>query len=164
MVRRVEYLRSFVFSLFFQLLFRYLARHPVLFLLDGLSIAIGVAVYLAIQSANYSANQAFRSTIDLVAGKSHLEVRGQTGTLDETLLTEVSRHPGVLAATPLVEGYATLPGTPGSYLHLIGSDPFTNLPFQTIGAAAQLTETFNLETWLGEGQTIVVHPNLLEQI
>jgi len=152
-----------VLPLLHQLLFRYLARHKVVFLLDGLSVAIGVAVYLAIQSANYSANQAFRSSIDLIAGKSHLEVRGSTGSIDETLLSQVADEPGVIAATPVVEGYATLPEVEGGYIHLIGSDPFTNYPFQTVGSAAQRTEDFDLEAWLGSPRTIVVHPDLLKQ-
>ncbi len=148
-------------SLLSQVLLRYLARHKVLFLLDGISVAIGVAVYLAIQSANYSANQAFRSSIDLVAGKSHLEVRGSTGTIAEDLFPRIAAHPAVLAATPLLEGYATLPNVPGGYLHIIGSDPFTNYPFQTIGAAARQAETFQFETWLRQPRSIMVHPDLL---
>jgi putative ABC transport system permease protein len=47
---------------------RYLRRHPLLGLLNILSVALGVAVYLATQIANHSANRAFAATVDLVAG------------------------------------------------------------------------------------------------
>src|SRR3954465_15399348 len=92
---------------------RHLRRHPLLALLNVLSVALGIAVYLAIQIANHSANRSFAAGIDLVAGKSHLEVRGD---IDETLWPRVEKHPGVRAVTGLVEGVVTLPDFPGEYL------------------------------------------------
>ena len=53
---------------------RHLARHPLLGLLNILSVALGVAVYLATQIANHSANRAFAATVDLVAGKAELQI------------------------------------------------------------------------------------------
>ncbi len=139
---------------------RYLARHKLIALFDVLSVAIGVAVYLAIQTANHSANRAFRSTIDLVAGKSHLEVRGSSGWIEDDVLETVSKHPDVRAATPLLEGYATLPDAPGRYLHIVGSDPFTNGEFETVGALARAGDQFNLEDWLSRPRFVFIHSDL----
>src|SRR5690606_12119502 len=71
---------------------RHLRRHPLLALLNVLSVALGIAVYLAIQIANHSANRSFAAGIDLVAGRAHLEVRGD---VDEMLWPMLAKQPGV---------------------------------------------------------------------
>src|SRR5256885_343926 len=55
---------------------RNVRRHALLAALTVLSVGLGIAVYLAIQIANHSAVRSFAAGVDLVAGKSHLEVRG----------------------------------------------------------------------------------------
>ncbi len=138
---------------------RYARRHPLLAGLNVLSVALGVSVYLAIQIANHSANQSFAASIDLVAGKANLEVRSPGGGFDETLLPKVSAAPGVKAATPLVEGYATLPAFPGEYLQILGVDVYTNLPFATFAVGGQTAAEagdFNLENWLGDPQALAL--------
>ncbi len=147
-----------------QIVLRYLARHKLIAVLDVLSVAVGVAVYLAIQTANHSANQAFRSSIDLIAGKSHLEVRGASEWIPETWIERVANHPAVQASTPVLEGYATTPSIPGGYIHLLGTDPFTNSEFETVGALAQMAEGFDLETWLSRPGLVIAHPELVENV
>lgn len=68
------------FRVFRSHVLRHLRRHPLLGLLNILSVALGVAVYLATQIANHSANRAFAATVDLVAGKARLQIKskGQT--------------------------------------------------------------------------------------
>jgi hypothetical protein len=51
-----------------------LRRHPLLALLNILSVAVGVGVYLATQIANHSANRAFAATVEIVLGKTDLEI------------------------------------------------------------------------------------------
>ena len=70
---------------------------PVLALLTCCSVALGIAVYLAIQIANQSANRSFAATVDLVAGKAHLEVRGD---VEETLWPELAKAAGRRAPRP----------------------------------------------------------------
>ncbi len=138
---------------------RHARRHKLLAALNVLSVALGVSVYLAIQIANHSANQAFSASIDLVAGKANLEVRSPGGGFDETLLPKLSNVPGVKAATPLVEGYATLPAYPGEYLQILGVDMFTNLPFATFAIGGQAPAealNLNLDAWLGDPRGIAI--------
>ena len=138
---------------------RYARRHPLLACLNVLSVALGVSVYLAIQIANHSANQAFAASIDLVAGKANLEVRSPGGSFDETLLPKLAHAPGVKAATPLVEGYATLPKYPGEYLQILGVDIYTNLPFATFAVGGQSTDDWQnlkLGSWLGDPQALAI--------
>ncbi len=137
-------------TLFHTLVFRYLRRHWLTCLLTILSLALGVAVYLAVRIANHSSREAFSAGIDLVAGRSHLEVRGSAGYLDDTVFPMVAGHPDVAAATPVLEGFATLPDHPGEYLKVTGIDPFTNGPFQTFQVFDPATGEFDLETWLGQ--------------
>ena len=134
-------------------------RHPLLACLNVLSVALGVSVYLAIQIANHSANQSFSASIDMVAGKANLEARAASGSLDETLLPKLTQAPGVKAATPLVEGYATLPDFPGDYLQVLGVDIYTNLPFATFAVGGQSNgdwANLDLDGWLGDPHTLAI--------
>jgi putative ABC transport system permease protein len=109
------------------------ARHRLLAVCNVLSIALGIAVYLAIQIANASATRAFSRSVDLIAGRAHLEVRGD---IDEMLWPEIERQPGVEAVTGLVEALATLPGKPGEYLRLSGIDIVSGEPFRVFEMSA----------------------------
>ena len=110
---------------------RYALRHRFLALINVLSVALGVAVYLAIQITNYSAEQSFAAGVDLVAGRAHLEARGE---IDDALFPKLQTIEGVTAATPLIEGVIILPDFPGEYLHLVGIDPLTNAEFRTFSS------------------------------
>ena len=134
-------------------------RHPLLAGLNVLSVALGVSVYLAIQIANHSANQSFAASIDLVAGKANLEARAASGNFDEKLLPILAHAPGVKAATPLVEGYATLPDFPGEYLQVLGVDIYTNLPFATFAVGEQSNADWanlDLDGWLGDPHALAI--------
>ena len=134
-------------------------RHPLLAGLNVLSVALGVSVYLAIQIANHSANQSFAASIDLVAGKANLEARSASGYFDEKILPKLAHAPGVKAATPLVEGYATLPDYPGDYLQVLGVDIYTNLPFATFAVGGQSNGAWanlDLDGWLGDPHALAI--------
>ncbi len=131
---------------------RDLRRHPLLAILNVLSVALGIAVYLAIQIANGSANRAFAASVDLVAGRAHLEVRGN---VDETLWPKLAAHPEVSAATGMVENTVTLPDYPGEYLRVLGVDSFTSESFPTFELHQQ-QEEFKIEEWLGRPDGIAL--------
>jgi putative ABC transport system permease protein len=131
---------------------RYLERHPLLVALNVLSVALGVAVYLAIQIANHSANRSFAAGIDLVAGKAHLEIRGD---VDETLWPVVARQPGVQAVTGLVEGKITFPDWPGEYLHVLGVDLLSGEAFRIFDVGAPGAGP-RLDHWMGKPGQLAV--------
>jgi putative ABC transport system permease protein len=131
---------------------RHTRRHRLLALLNVLSVALGIAVYLAIQIANHSANRSFAAGIDLVAGKSHLEIRGD---VDETLWPQIEKQAGVRAVTGLTEGVVTLPDFPGEYLRVLGIDLFTSEPFRTFQLSSG-GQRLALEPWLGTGDGVAV--------
>jgi len=138
---------------------RHLRRHPLLALLNVLSVALGIAVYLAIQIANHSANRSFAAGIDLVAGKTHLEVRGD---VDETLWPRLAQQPGVKAVTGMVEGVITFPEWPGEYLRVIGVDLFSGEPFRTFEIGEQ-GKSPPLEKWMGEGGALALTAEFARQ-
>jgi len=125
-------------------------------MLNILSVAVGVAVFLAIQLANASASRAFAATIDVVAGKSQLQINAPANDLPDELFPTVQRTEGVTAATPLVRGLITLPDFPGEYLDLLGIDIFTNTPFRTFELTNFSAKTFDVTQWLGAGDIIAV--------
>ncbi len=130
---------------------RHARRHPLLAALNVLSVALGVAVYLAIGIANHSANESFAGSVDLVAGKANLEVRASGGGFDENVFPKLATAPGVRAATPLVEGFITLPDFPGEYLQILGVDLFTQAPFATFTIGDDARRAGNhvdFEPWL----------------
>ena len=120
-------------------------RHRLLAICNILSIALGIAVYLAIRIANESATHAFRASVDLVAGRAHLEIRGD---VDEALWPEIARQPGVEAVTGTVEALGTLPGQPGEYLRIVGVDIVTSEPFRTFELRSGTTR-IDAMRWMG---------------
>ncbi len=143
-------------SLFFRQVIRPGIRHPLLPSLNILGIALGVAVFLAVQMANRGALASFQNAVTLVAGKAHLEIRGD---LPDTLCPTIASHPGILSATPLVEGIVTLPDEPGEYLRILGVDPFTGDRLRTFELAAPDGTTLDLEAWLREPEALAVSPS-----
>ena len=142
-------------ALFWRQIVRPWAAHPLLPTLNILSIALGVAVFLAIQMANRGALSSFQDAVGLVAGRSHLEIRGN---LPEELFPLVQNAPGVTAATPLVEGIATLPEQPGDYLRILGVDPFTGEGMRAFELANPSGGPLDLEMWLREPDVVAVSP------
>ncbi|MEY2565050.1 MAG: putative transport system permease protein [Verrucomicrobiota bacterium] len=147
----VSYIRIFRWHVL-----RYLRRHPLLALLNILSVALGVAVYLATQIANHSANRAFAATVDLVAGKAELEITAPTARLPETLFPTVAATHGISAATPIVRGLVTLPDFPGEYLAVLGIDIFTNEPFRTFDPTGFDAAELDIQQWLGPPGSIAL--------
>jgi putative ABC transport system permease protein len=135
---------------------RHLRRHPLLGLLNILSVALGVSVYLATQIANHSANRAFAATVDLIAGKAELQISAPGGHLPETALPPVATAPVVSAATPIVRGLVTLPDFPGEYLEVLGIDVFTNAPFRTFDPTNFDNTELDIQRWLGDPNSIAV--------
>ncbi len=134
---------------------RYALRHRFLALINVLSVALGVAVYLAIQITNYSAEQSFAAGVDLVAGRAHLEARGE---IDDALFPRLQTIEGVTAATPLVEGVIILPDFTGEYLHLVGIDPLTNSEFRNFSSIDQDGQ----DRWFSDSHAITISQSFVD--
>lgn len=145
------------------LLWREARCHWFLTLLNLFGIALGTAVFLAVRLANQSAGHAFERSLDVTVGKSHLEVTGAAGVTPDDWLPRVQAVANVAAATPLLEGYATLPDRPGDYVHLLGVDLFSAAPFQQAALPGEGLAS-KLDDWLGRPAQVVVTSELARRL
>ncbi len=102
----------------------YLAREKGRTLLTVLGVALGVAVLVAIDLANESAVASFRRTMDEVAGRAQITVRGNGSGLRPEVLSVIASTPGVASASPLITGEArfTPAKGPAVTMLVVGSD------------------------------------------
>lgn len=91
-------------------------------------VALGVAVYVAVATANVEILRSFEQAILEVAGRTTLQVSGNTsvaGGFDETIIEPISHAEGVLLATPVIEIAATIRvggGSRPTVLPILGVD------------------------------------------
>jgi len=121
-------LRSRPFMGPYALVYLYLNRlrvHAAQELLAGLGVAVAVALVSATLIASQSIAGSAGEVVHAVIGPANLQVRarGPEG-VDESLLAEVQRIPGVRQAAPLLEATATLVGPDGHRVavNLAGAD------------------------------------------
>ncbi len=118
-------------------------------------IALGVAVFISIRISVNSALDAFKSTIDHVAGRTHLEVVSPGNGFDEKLYPLTTRVDGVLAATPLVQYVAQCPQPIAEPLLILGIDVFSDRQFRTYRFTGR-GDTADLLQFLLEPKAIAV--------
>ncbi|GAB4165440.1 MAG: ABC transporter permease [Terrimicrobiaceae bacterium] len=149
------------FTLFWRQCLRPALRRPGLAILNTLSLALGVAVFLAIQLANRGALSSFQAAADLTTGRAHLEVRGD---LDEMVFPRIRDTPGVLAASPVLEGLVTLEDYPGEYLRIVGIDPLMAAPFSTYRLENSEGGDLDFERWLRQPGQVAVMASWLGEL
>lgn len=103
---------------------RHLLDRPVRTGLTVLGIALGVSVSVAIRSANVEVLRSFEESVLAVAGRATLQVSGGDLGLDERVIADLLKHPGILSATPVLQEAATLMAGPhaGTPLPILGLD------------------------------------------
>jgi len=114
-----------LFRLFLTHSWRYYRRHRILAALNIVGIALGITVFISIQIVNQSALNAFKASVDLVAGRANLSVEAEGTRFDESVYPLLKKSKYILEATPVVEEFCLLPDYPGQYLHILGVDPFS---------------------------------------
>ncbi len=90
--------------LFYTFIVRRLAAERLRTATTVVGVALGVAVVIAIQLANASSVRGFATALDAMSGRASIEVVGNGGSIDETLLPAVGwlREFGIVS--PVVEG------------------------------------------------------------
>jgi putative ABC transport system permease protein len=81
---------------------RHLTERPARTAITLCGIALGVSVSVAIRTANVEVLRSFEESVTTVAGRATLELSGGELGLDERVITEVRRHPGVRSAEPVI--------------------------------------------------------------
>jgi len=114
---------------------RHVFESPLRSLLTLAGVAVGVATLVGIASINRSVMDAFRSTIDTVAGKADLTVAAENTGFPEELLDTVRQTPGVLHAAGGISVVAPVTNSPGESLYLMGVDLLDDGYFRTYEGA-----------------------------
>jgi putative ABC transport system permease protein len=118
-------------------------------------IALGVAVFISIRISMHSALGAFKSTVDHVAGKTHLEIISHGNGFDENLFVRIKSTKGILAATPVVQYVAKCSPPINQPLLVLGIDIFSDQRFRTYRFKGAVTEG-SLLAFLLEPRTIAI--------
>jgi putative ABC transport system permease protein len=100
----------------------YMRQHRLRVLFPLLGIALGVAVFVAVRVTNVSTLRAFERTVEAIAGRASLEIVGHGALLDEALLPEARRVPGVASVAPLVLADVLVQEAAGQTLLIAGID------------------------------------------
>jgi putative ABC transport system permease protein len=154
---------------------RHLVGSPLRTALTVLGVAVGVATMVGISSINHTVLEAFRSTVDTIAGKADLTVATGTAGFDDALVERVRAVPGVLHASGGLTIIAPVHGSPGESLYVMGVDLLDDGYFRNwqakdrdIGSLAEdleflnstdrmlVSERFAREHRLGVGSTFQV--------
>jgi putative ABC transport system permease protein len=109
---------------------RFLLEQPLQLGLAILGIALGVAVVTSVDIARVSAERAFDVSFEAVAGRATHQILGGPDGLDEALYVRLRTRAGIYPAAPIVEGQVTPVGKRGTTLHILGVDPYAELPFR----------------------------------
>jgi putative ABC transport system permease protein len=118
---------------------RRLKEHPARTIITILGIALGVAVFLSIRIANRSTLASFRSTVDTIAGKTVLEVRGDETGFDEEIYWHLHGIEGITSLAPVVESTGLVERAEGEILLVHGIDIFTDHNIRQYAFAGQET-------------------------
>jgi putative ABC transport system permease protein len=94
-------------------------------------IALGVAVFISTRISIHSALDAFRTTVDHVAGRSQLEITSHANGFDENVFLSARKARGVRAATPLVQSVAQCGEPINEPLLILGIDILTDRQFRS---------------------------------
>jgi putative ABC transport system permease protein len=101
---------------------RHFLRHRLRTFLTFLGVVLGVAVIVAIALVNRTLVGSFQRTIELIAGKSVLQVENGESGFRESLFPAVRDTAGVRDAAPAVDGFLPLVGIKGEKLYIYGVD------------------------------------------
>ncbi len=101
---------------------RHLFEGPLRTSLTIMGVAVGVATLVGISSINRSVTNAFRSTIDTVAGKADISIAGTTAGFPEELLEKARKVKGVQHAAGTLTVVAPVSNAPGESLYVMGID------------------------------------------
>ena len=89
--------------LFLLLVIEHLRHRPVRALLTLVGVAIGVSAWLAIRVVNGEVYQSFEQSVESVVGEAAITVSGGSDGVDEKILEEIQRYPGVQSASPILK-------------------------------------------------------------
>lgn len=125
-----------------------------------LGIGLGVAVYVSTDIAVGTAVDAFKATIDAVAGKTQVQIFGEICALDERFFLSVKRLPFVKAAAPIVESVGLIELDPREPVLFLGIDIFSDRAFREYNFVTPHNDISDLEDFLVNPCSIIISEDL----
>lgn len=110
---------------------RHMAGAPLRSALTILGVAVGVATMVGVTTINRSVMDAFRSTVETIAGKADLTVAGSVAGFEDALVETVRSVPGVAHASGGLTLIAPVKGVEGVNLYVMGVDLLDDGYFRT---------------------------------
>jgi len=95
-------------------------RHAVRTALTVFGIVLGIAAIMATTFVTDAVFQTFRHAVHATAGRADLQVTNGRAGVPESLSGAIGRLPGVMAVSPLVEGFVSLESGNGELLAIFG--------------------------------------------
>lgn len=132
-----------MWSLLRMVSFRHVLGSPLRTFLTVMGVAIGVATLVGITAINRSVMDAFRSTIDTIAGKADLTAAAEETGMPEALLETVRGVPGVAHASGSVIVVAPVKDAPQESLYVMGIDLLDDGFFRTYEGVDTDVSTLN---------------------
>ena len=102
-------MRSFLF-LFYRFVVRSMRARPWRILAVLFGIALGAGVFTSVRLAVDASLDSFSNSMDLISGKADFVVTQVGGRVPEYLVADLSNHPAVLSASPLMTTYVQATG------------------------------------------------------
>lgn len=101
-------------------------------------IALGIAVIVAVRLTNVSSVRGFAAALELVSGRTSLEVVGATGSFDELLLRGLEWLRSYGDVSPIIDGevIALTPDGESERLRVLGVDILREPPFRDYALSA----------------------------
>lgn len=109
---------------------RHLARDPWRTLTVTAGIAVGVAVFLSIRLAVNASVESFSQSMDRLVGKAEYSIRFDGKGVTDSLFAELSAHPAVRHATPVLSAYVRFKDEGEEPFLLLGIDPLSERGFR----------------------------------
>ena len=118
--------------LFNTIVLRYLLEERLRAATTILAIAMGIAVIVAVRLTNTSSVRGFQAAVELVSGRTSLEIVGATGAFDEDLLTDLGWLRDYADVSPVIDGELLALAATGApeRLRLLGVDILREPPFR----------------------------------
>jgi putative ABC transport system permease protein len=122
---------TFFFRLFIWFSIRNMRNHLGRALTVLLGIALGASVFTSVRLSVQASLDSFTKSMEVIAGRSDQALISPGGRIPESLITDLLKHPGISAASPLMTTYVRFAAEGSPPFLLIGFDPILDRSFRS---------------------------------
>ena len=125
---------------------------------------MGVAIVVSIDIANHSSAEAFKISMNTVAGKATHQILGGSQGIPDSLYSQlrIKHHQKNIA--PIIESYISIPDSGGKIYKMLGVDFFAERPFRNYLSESRFSIDGQLKDFLTESNAIILSGNSLREL